>query len=650
MNPLAPLCNGWLKTIKLSLDFKKKKFQDDADECMKFVRGAYARWLYKRKGKDGGRDTDFDYAPDGDEDDIPPPTFQITINKAAELVHLFGPAMYQRNPDRKVAPREVFKLAIESFGDPMDQLAQQQYLIFHQQASQESVRTADTARLFEMVLNYTPQELNLRHESRLVVDEALIMGMSGWMTELVTHPSGLRTVGSFYSSVKHLTLDHDANRREDCMWMAIECCHPIWEVERDYNLPPDSLKGNHESAGRQMMTEMDRDENARRATQGSNDLIRYWKIWSKMGLGGRLRSLGEVDGANQQWKQLIDQVGDYCFLAVAPGVDYPLNVPEAILSEGVEAVQQATQWPTPFWLDRGAWPYTFLAFHDLPDELWPMPHLASALGEIKFVNWVYSFLASKIRVASRDILVLAKSLAEETKRTIKHAGDYSYIELENVNSKIDDVVKFIQHPTFNPEIYNVLDRMMELIDKRTGLTDLIYGVSATQLRSAAEANVKQQNATIRPDDMAQQVEDASSDLARREVAACRWHLQPNDVLPIVGSVGAWLWETQVLAADPAELFHQFEVGIESGSTKRPNKQREAEALQLAMNNVAQLYFQYATMTMDVQPFNALQGDWLKSLGLDPTPYLLKPLPPPMPPAPPGGEGEGGVGAAPAPAG
>jgi hypothetical protein len=82
---------------------------------------------------------------------------------------------------------------------------------------------------------------------------------------------------------------------------------------------------------------------------------------------------------------------------------------------------------------------------------------------------------------------------------------------------------------------------------------------------------------------------------------------------------------------PADLFHQFECKVEAGSTKRQNREANAKALEVAMQNVSQMLFGYAQQTGNVQPINALMGDWADSLGLDGEKYLLKPPPPPAPP-------------------
>jgi hypothetical protein len=550
-------------------------------------------------------------------------------------VQLFGPAMYQRNPDRSVAPRKSYIPPMEYFGDPNDPYTQQAFLQFQMMAQQERVRDKVRADLFQTYLNYTPQETGLRDEFRLAVDESLIKGMTTLWTEVSVMPSGLQVVGSYFDSIDNLILDPDAKRLEECMWIARRCVHPTWEVEREYGYAPGSIRGNIESVGHLAGTQGDAAENYRRALGSSSDLLCYWKVWSKMGVGGRLKNV--MDGM-PDYRRVLDESGDYCFLALCDNLPHPLNVPKEVLdSADPQAIAQATQWPIPFWLDRGGWPMTPIIFHPVPNRLWPMAHLKPALGELKFINWVYSFLTGKIRTACRDILVMAKSMADEAKKAIKHGPDYSVIEMEQIHMDIDKVVKFIQHPGFNAEIYRVLEHMIELFDKRTGLTEIVYGESANQLRSAAEANVKQANASIRPDDMAQTVEDAATVVARKEMAAARWVLGPDDVMPVLGSFGAFLWQQEVMSTKPEELFHSFECRVEAGSTKRPNKQREAESLNNAMNNLFPSLYSYAQATGDVKPVNALMGDWTGSIGLDGEKYLLHPLPPPQAPAgPPGG--------------
>ena len=81
-----PVVSAWEHKIELAWRAKKKAFQDQADEALRFYSTDYD-WLYEgRHAKGFGGD------------DIPPPSFRMTVNKVAEVVQLFGPALYSRNP------------------------------------------------------------------------------------------------------------------------------------------------------------------------------------------------------------------------------------------------------------------------------------------------------------------------------------------------------------------------------------------------------------------------------------------------------------------------------------------------------------------------------------------------------------------------
>jgi hypothetical protein len=160
----------------------------------------------------------------------------------------------------------------------------------------------------------------------------------------------------------------------------------------------------------------------------------------------------------------------------------------------------------------------------------------------------------------------------------------------------------------------------------------MYGQTAIAASLGARGQRQGQQRQRPPDDMAQQVEDASSELARKEMAAARWLLTDQDVKPALGTIGAFIWQTGGHGQDqPGRPVPPVRVRVEAGSTKRQNKEVNAKALEVAMQNVSQMLFSYAQATGDVQPINALMGDWANSLGLDGDKYLLKPPPPPAPP-------------------
>ena len=182
----------------------------------------------------------------------------------------------------------------------------------------------------------------------------------------------------------------------------------------------------------------------------------------------------------------------------------------------------------------------------------------------------------------------------------------------------------------NGDIWKVIEAVTANFEKRTGLTELVYGQSAQQFRSAAEADLKGSQLQIRPDDMAQRVEDAMTLVARKEAMAARYHLSGEDVAPVMGPSAAAMWDQVVKTQDFFAMFRQLEYRIEAGSAKKPNKARDAQNMKDAMQQLFAPLFQYAMTTMNVGPVNALIADWAKSIDLRADGYLL--VPPPPPPA------------------
>jgi hypothetical protein len=632
---MRPVVTRWIEKLRLAREHKKKEFQDDADEANRFFDGPYD-WLYKgwRKGGPGGA-----LAMGVGDEDVPGPSVEMTVNKTAELVQLFGPALYHQNPYRKVSPRKPPTLPAELYGDPNDPNLQAYLQQLGARQMQAGAADRSRAMLLEHVLNYTPDALDLKTQSRWAIDEALIKGM-GVLWTMPTNPAaGGKLAGSFFGTVDDLFMDPDAETIGEAKWVARRCRHPIWEVEQQYGLPPGTLRnrGSMESytQAANISASDGGDGDYLRKKGESCDLITYYKIWSKMGLGGRLSGM-PIDAADR-----YDGLGNFVYLVVCDGCTYPLNVPrdlcdflcdedQSVRAQAAQAAGQFVQWETPYWADD-AWPFEPIAFHWRPRKLWPMSHMKPAMGFLQFINWTYSMMAAKIRIACRDFIAVAKSAGEELKNSIKHGADFTIIDVESIHGSIDQVVKFLSHPGFNPEIYKVLEGAIAAFERATGLSELMYGLSNRQMRSAQEASVKSDAINVRPDDMATKVEEAMTNLSRREAFCLRWHLSGQQLVGVLGTDGAQAWDQLLTVSDPATILRSLEYRIEANSIRKPNRATEAENMRQATQSLSQFFFQYAQATGDVAPFNALVTDWAKSIDLDAAGYQLQPPPPPPPP-------------------
>jgi hypothetical protein len=631
---LRAIAQGWLKKIELSLKHKRP-FSEDAREAMCFFDGPH-NWFWK--------DT---YARHeyGYNRTIAPPAFRMQCNRVFEAVKLFGSVIYHRNPVRTVAPAQYPFVTPEVIG-AMDEPS----MMLYQQAAEETMRRTEVRKtvslLMERYLNYTPNELDLKTHSRRVVDEAIIKGMGVWWTELVTLPgTDYRVVGSFADSVDNLTLDPDATEIEDITWCARRCTHPIDVVARQYGLDREQLKG-HLDGSKPLGTESDDqifgDEEhpyKGRRVGKSNELVTYWKIWSKTGLGDRLKDAPkELVGA-------FDEVGDNCYIVVCEGIPHPLNMAPAILEQSVDEgtgvppdLFRAVQWPIPFWSEPNGWPFVPLDFHRKPGYVWPISHIKPGIGELRFLNFALSFIAQRVATSCETLLGVSKAADQDIKDQLLAPSErgFKVVEIsETLGRSVNDLISVFQLPEVTPELWKIIQSVTDMFDKRVGLTELTYGMTRSQFRSAAEATVKSEQISVRPDDMANRLEDAMSLLARHEALAARWLLEAQDVEPILGPLGAAAWAQHISPLEPTQVAREFEYRVEAGSARKPNKATRVEQMQAALQTLGPILQGLVGMGM-VDPMNALISDWAASLDIDARPYLIPPPPPPQPPAPPPG--------------
>lgn len=630
---LRAISQSWISKLK-SAQKHKKPFNDDAKEAMNFFDG-HGNWFWQENAE---------YSR------MAPPSFRMMINKAFEAVKLFGSVIYHRNPVRTVSTKRFPVITPESLGifpqqqsqpDPMTgmmpppdpmvtQFIQASETVGFMEQDRKTV-----AGLIQSYLNYTPNELNLKEHARKAVDEGIIKGMGVLWTELIELEKDQQggtfgIVGSFYDSCDNLLLDPDADEQEDCLWSARRCVHPLKDVAEKYGLEPDELKGHIESNA----SIADDNNKTKRKNGKTNDLIVYWKIYSKTGFGHTLK------GFPKQFKELFDGLGKNCYIVVAEGVDYPLNAPKSVALEEPDetglpnSLFTRTRWPIPFYTEpSGGWPWTPIQFHRKPGYVYPISHLKPGIGQLRFMNWAMSFLATRVMTSCKTMVGVAKASGDDIKDQIlsHEESGFSLIELsETLGKSVDEIISVFQLPPVNQEIWQVIQAVAEQFDKATGLTELAYGMTRNQYRSAAEAQVKAEAISVRPDDMANVLEDAMSMLSRKEALAARWLLQPEDVAPVVGPLGAELWANKIQQMDVYTVAREFEYRVEAGSARKPNKSAEVEKMQMAVQTLAPVLSGLVGAGMP-GPMNALLTDWAKSLDLDATPYLIPPPPPPPQP-------------------
>ena len=649
-NPLRPIVTAWLKKIELAQKHKKP-FSADAQESLDFYCGD-PDFMWKDSYARGER---------GYNRGLSPPEFRMQVNRVWEAVRIFSAVIHHRNPSRTITPREYPVIGPAMLGiqpqPPVPQMGPDGPVIgpdgqpvmmpdpgfqAYQQGIQQQQMMLDrrklVSKLLEDYLNYTPNELDLKRHSRKVVEEAFIKGAGVWWHELYQPPgSSVTMAGSFFDSIDNVVWDPDADEFEDIRWAARKRTLPVNEAAAKFGLDPASLKGHLESYSARG-EEDKRGYEYRRKNGKTNDLICFWEIYSKTGFGDRLKD------ADESLKGKFDSLGQNCYIVVSDGIDHPLNISPALLQEEVDETgvpQQLfmnAQWPIPYWVEPGGWPFTLLAWHGQPGYSWPISIIRPGIGELRFINWAMSFLATRIATSSQTLIGVSKSADPDIKAKLleRSEGGFKIVEIsEAIGRSVNDVISVFNLPGVSQDMYQIIAEVTQLFDRRVGLTELIYGMTRSSFRSAAEASVKSEQISVRPDDYANILEDALSEVARKEALLARWMITPEDVAPLLGPMAAQAWQMHVQSEDPDSIVREYDYRIEAGSTRKPNIATKVEQITQAMQILAPVS-QGMLQAGKPELFNAMLTKWGDAMQMDVSEFLVPP-PPPPPPGPPPGE-------------
>jgi hypothetical protein len=303
--------------------------------------------------------------------------------------------------------------------------------------------------------------------------------------------------------------------------------------------------------------------------------------------------------------------------------------------EDAEAMHEAVQWPVPFHQDQNGWPVTRFSFYDKENQIWPISIFKPAIGEMRFINWCMSFLADKVAANCHTYVAVLKSAGATIQKQINGSNaPFTVIEIaEALGIKnINEAVSFLQAPNFPGDIWKMLAEVGQRIKEKTGVTELLQGMTSRSMRSAAEAQIRNERVSVRPDDMAARCEDALGEVAVREMQTARWFCGPEDMEPRLGKMGAMVWQNYVMTADPADVVLNFDYRVEAGSTRKPNIETKIAQL-TEMGQYALPVFQQFAASGQVEPYNAFITEMCKAQGIDPRPFLVQPPQPPDSPSP-----------------
>ena len=455
---MRPIVEGWRARAK-EAETARANYDAVAKQCTDFFCGAIG-FMYEpeyQKKYMGGRVT---------------PRFKITMAKAFELVALFGPILYWRNPQRMLRPIRGLELSPEMFGDPNDPRVQQLMQQAVQQQASDFAKDNAICQLMQSYLNYSPLEQpggGLAAHSEMAITQALVTGRGVQWVETYSPPGSQQVLtGCFFDDQKNLLIDPDATCLQDALWVARKRVEPYWQVEKKFKLPKDSLKRYATMEGSNAQAEVRASAFGRndRAQGKTNDLLPYTEFYSKMGIGARIK------GVETPLKDAFDQaVGEYAYIVIGEGVPFPLNgSTDAVLRATDDEVGRMFRWPIPFWLDN-MWPFAELDFYRKWMEPYPIPPLAPGLGELSYLNLFISHLAGRVWSSSRDFIAVLESAMKYVEPVLKGGEDMAIMKIPAVHQQMDKIIHFLQQPEVRRDAWEIVDRITMQFEKRVGLKD-----------------------------------------------------------------------------------------------------------------------------------------------------------------------------------
>ena len=593
---LRPLVTSWLERIKRSQNSQARtKWQEVVDECLMFYnRSAHAMWdpTFSRKV----------WA------NVKAPKFRFTANKAYELVAVFGPNLLWSVPHRQVEPKMMYELPEEVIANHPQLAALWQQLAPMQQQSQ--MEDEIIASLMETSLNYFSREQpggGLGEHSKRCVTDALLMGRGMMVSRPYKFPGSPRQlVGSFHEDPRHLYLDPDFKTARQARWIAIKHIEPWWEVEKRFQLPEGSLRGRATLESTWSQSELATQTDGgylTREQEMAGDLIVWYEIWSKSGCGSSRSGMpGDI-------KNHLEKVcGQYAYLAISPNVPFPLNCPTEYIRKGKtdEEIKRHFAWPIPLWADD-RWPIELLDFYCDPDGPYPVPPLGPGMGELKVLNVMLPWLANRIHNSSRDFWMVADAHVQYYTQQLQEADDLAIIGTPRTVDDVRKAAMVMQQPETRADAWNIVEKVSETFDKRVGLTEFAYGRNegGTQDRSAETTLARARAVGVRPEHMQNMVVDWQSNVASLEAILARTFVKGNDIAPLLGPTGQFLWDRYVVSNDIDRSTRQMSFTVAASSIRRPNRERAANNFSNLLNTFSGILQTYAQDSGDYQPINAL---------------------------------------------
>jgi hypothetical protein len=510
------------------------------------------------------------------------PEYCSTLNWTQLFVDTMTPYVYASVPNRLASPiRPQFPAELTPPPPQVDpstgQMVQQSPLAQQMAAAiqlQQQKDMLDKLICFQLqwVLNWSPRVYDGKREGRKTTQEGLSKGAGIRWLEMDDAPV-LRQDGTPFKmptlradDFDNFFIDSDAKDLRDAGFIIRKRLLPAYKVAELYGEDVDMIRQWAKDNITSSLYESVRGTTVNAGDDSTKgDIILYYELWSRIGLGEKLVGAPEDLKKNQDFVQAMEQIGRYVHFAILPGMERPLGLdpvkltalasqagnadttppkepdsdeqapaanpnspakPGSLVSGQLLAVLRAAlEWPIKTYGNAyNPWPCRMLGFKPQVNSAYPKAILESGLPIQRFLDRTYEHIMSRIGKAGRDVCIYHPSLGELFQAALLSKNDLMMVPIDdqNVKEAIEKMVHFLAMPEMNKDIFKVLEVCFQAFREITGTTEeLMGGVPHTQDRSAEASKIRGSGLSRRPDDYAEAVEGYESECAALEAVAWR---------------------------------------------------------------------------------------------------------------------------------
>ncbi|MHC4610034.1 MAG: hypothetical protein ACYS7M_06765 [Planctomycetota bacterium] len=580
----------WEAQIEVCKKTKQTRFGETAEKLWGFLGKSYSQLYLKTS----------------DESNFSGLYYKPRCNKSREYCSVMIPHIFQRGPHRLVTPSRP----------PVPEAVAEVLPLVLKYRAQVDRDDQLRAWLMTWFQNYATREYGHDREVLTALPEGLVKGRAVLWHEMVDAAAG-PIPASLYGSVDDLLIDGDTKTWRDAGFIMRRRERSVWRVSEHFGIPREQLRAVARSHHQQAS-----DTAAGEDGQPKKDVCVYWEVFSRMGIGHYLPDMPED---LKPMEEALNKLGPHVWLAIMPGMEYPLNLqPDAVMADpSAQGMIQQLAWPIAYYEEpANPWPCTPLDFIPNPDNPWSTSELEAGLPMQVFLDHMYAFLMHRIRTTSRTIYVVSEALQEEFKQALVDGMDQEVaFYAGKPGADLSKLLTTLEFPEVNKDVWAIVQMVERAFERATALEPLLYGAQeGTQVRSATEYEGRQAHVTSRPDQMRSTVQQWLSDCAAKEGQAARLMVHPytiarltaepvpkdeEDITPPGPLTEAW--QRLVQTKDPAEAAAELAYTIEAGVADRKNKQKQAADAAQLVQVMLQPLMAFGSNTGNMQPYNALVG-------------------------------------------